>query len=106
MPTKIIHTRIAGFNHHEGAAQRLMAMSASSKKEVRLLLVPEPQNPYDGNAIAVSTTDGLMLGYIPRVDNEGVLKHLRDRDVLVRCFKTPNTFNSIDIVYITGDPLL
>lgn len=101
MPTKIIRTRIAGFNHHEGAAKALIGM----RDNTRLLLVPEPQNPHDMSAIVVSTLTGLMLGYVPAVDNKAVLANLKDRDVLVRCFKTSDTFNSIAITYTTGDPL-
>lgn len=29
-------------------------------------LVPEPENPYDSNAIAVKFEDGVHLGYIPK----------------------------------------
>lgn len=98
---KQIRTRIAGFNHHDGAPKVLMAM----RPQTRLLLVPDPDNPHDDKAIKVMTTMGKMLGYVPKVDNPLVWERLGDRDVLVRCFKTSDTFNSISIQFITGDPL-
>lgn len=98
---KQIRTRIAGFNHHEGATKALTTM----RPQTRLLLVPDPENPHDKNAIKIVTTAGLMLGFVPRVDNAGVWKRIGDKDVLVRCFKTSDTFNSIVIQYETGDPL-
>lgn len=99
--SKVVRTRIAGFNHHDGAAKALMVM----KPRTRLLLVPEPTNPHDANAIRVMSMAGSMLGYIPRVDAVAMAERLRDKDVLVRCFKTEATFNSIEVIYQTGDPL-
>lgn len=98
---KQVRTRIAGFNHHDGAPRALMQM----RSQTRLLLVPEPDNSHDKNAIRIITTAGQMLGYVPKVDNVGVWRHLDDKDVHVRCFKTSDTFNSIIIQYETGDPL-
>lgn len=98
---KQIQTRIAGFNHHDGAPKILMTMRAQS----RLLLVPDPENKFDRHAIKVMTTAGQMLGFVPKVDNQNVMKRIGDKDVLVRCFKTSDTFNSIVIQYEDGDPL-
>lgn len=42
----------------------------------RLLLRAEPANPYDANAVAVHRTGGLMLGYIPRIANEPIVRLL------------------------------
>lgn len=98
---KQIKTRIAGFNHYDGASDALMKMRA----QTRLLLIPQPDNPHDKNAIRIVTTTGLMLGHVPKVDNPGVWERLKDKDVLVRCFKTSDTFNSVVIQYETGDPL-
>ena len=52
---------IAGFKHHEG-------MSIIDELHVGngLTLEPEPQNPYDPNAIKIYADGGFMLGYIPR----------------------------------------
>lgn len=75
------------------------------RPQTRLLLQPEPTNTYDKKAIKVLTTAGQMLGYVPRVDNPLVWERLSDKDVLVRCYKTGDTFNSISIQFSTGDPL-
>jgi hypothetical protein len=96
-----INTRIAGFNHHAGSAERLSKMRTGE----RLLLVPDPGNEHDPNAIKIVTTSGHMLGYVPRVDAPGVLAKLNNPDVLVRCHKSGTSFNSVTITYITGDPL-
>ncbi len=98
---KAIKTRIAGFNNYDGAPGQLMGM----RPQTRLLLKPEPTNPHDKNAIEIYTTSGVKLGYVPRVDNEAVLKRIGDKDVHVRCVKTSDTFNSIQIIYEMGDPL-
>lgn len=98
---KQIKTRVADFNHHEGASKALMTM----RPQTRLLLVPDPENPHDRNAIKIVTTSGLMLGFVPKVDNVGVWERIRDKDTLVRCYKTSDTFNSVSIQYEQGDPL-
>lgn len=98
---KQIKTRIAGFNHHDGASSALTGM----RPMTRLVLRPEPTNPHDKNAIKVMTTSGVMLGYIPKVDNELVLSRLNDKDVHVQAYKSSDTFNSIVLRYIMEDPL-
>ena len=57
---------IAGFQHHDGALA-LGELKASDTLE----LVPERDNPYDAEAIAVKF-HGTMLGYIP-ADSVGPL---------------------------------
>jgi hypothetical protein len=91
---KQIRTRIAGFNHHAGAPAALTGM----RPQTRLVLKPEPANPYDKNAIAIYTTGGLMLGFVPAVDNKLVLEKLGEDGVRVRCVKTSDTFNSIALI--------
>ncbi len=98
--SSFIRTRIAGFNHHKGAAEALMPMKA----ETRLLLVEEPTNPHDKNAVAIVTATGLMLGYVPAVDAPNVKTKMNDKDILVRCYKTAETFNSVRIEFLSGDP--
>jgi len=48
--------------HHEGAVEALDGMGFGDS----LVLVPEPENPYDENAIQVFTLDHILLGYIAR----------------------------------------
>ncbi len=98
---KQVKTRIAGFNHHDGAPDAIMKLRPGT----RLLLKPDPANIHDANAIEIRTTAGLLLGYIPRVDNLAVLERLNDPDVHVRCQKSSDTFNSIVLIYSMGDPL-
>jgi hypothetical protein len=97
-----IKCRIAGFNHHKGSFEWLDKRRVG---EHRVLLMPEPDNKFDKNAIKIITPEGLMLGYVPAVDAAGVLERLADRDVLVRAFKVPRHWNACDIHYITEDPL-
>ena len=52
---------------------RIQALSEGD----RLLLVREPENPYDERAILVQNLEGEKLGYIPRRKNE-VLASLMD----------------------------
>lgn len=98
---KCIRTRIAGFNHYDGAPACLMTM----RPETRLLLQPDPENPHDPKAIKIITTAGRMLGHVPKVDHPRVWECLNDKDVLVRCVKTSETFNSVRIEFHEGDPL-
>jgi len=50
-----------------------------------LVLVREPENPYDCNAIAVKDAAGGMLGYIPAVQAE-ILAVLADRGFVLRAY--------------------
>lgn len=59
-----IRTVVVGGPHHDGALERTQGLILGE----RLLLMREPANPYDKNAVAVMTTDGQKLGYIPRGD--------------------------------------
>ena len=59
----ILITYVAGFEHHDGQT------SAAFAAEQPLVLVPEPKNKYDPNAIAVWSADRrTMAGYVPRDD--------------------------------------
>ena len=53
---------LVGMRHHEGAIEALDGMGFGDA----LQLVPEPENPYDENAIRVFTLDNILLGYIAR----------------------------------------
>lgn len=44
----------------------------------RLTLVPEPQNPYDANAIAVIGPDGRQLGYLSRAVAETISRAMHE----------------------------
>lgn len=71
---------IAGFQYHEGA-------EVLDKLEVgtKLDLVPEFDNPYDPNAIAIKYK-GVHLGYVPRANNRLLAQMLFfGHDDVVRC---------------------
>ncbi len=55
---------IAGFQHHDGAL-----VLEELKAGTNLALVPERDNPYDPEAVAVYFKDA-MIGYIPHTDNQ------------------------------------
>ena len=54
---------VAGFQYHEGM-RREVARTLCEGDTV--LLIREPDNPYDDQAIAVRTKDGHRVGYVPR----------------------------------------
>lgn len=54
---------IAGFQYHEGA-EALSKLKPGTKIDI----VPEFDNPYDSNALALKYK-GKHLGYVPRVSN-------------------------------------
>lgn len=53
---------LVGMRHHEGASEKLETLGFGDPLSLR----PEPENPYDENAIQVFTLDGILLGYIAR----------------------------------------
>ncbi len=57
---------LAGFQYHAGAAlwERLQVGDV-------LALIREPENPHDARAVRVEWR-GVMLGYLPRVENAAV----------------------------------
>lgn len=64
-PSRHIATfHIAGFQRYDGA----LALK-HLKVGTKLKMVPEFDNPYDADAIALYA-DGKKLGYIPRTENE------------------------------------
>ena len=66
-------TQIAGAYYRDSAAQ---ATLAEADRDTPIRLVPEPDNPYDSNAIAVYVEGPVLayhVGYIPRNHCENVL---------------------------------
>lgn len=60
--SNVFITRVVGCRHHMNGPVRLDDLSPGD----RVLFVPEPDNPYDVNAVQVLTVDGHPLGYIRR----------------------------------------
>ena len=77
-PSKHLSTfNVAGFQHWDGAL-----VLSELKPGQSLELTPEPENPYDANALCVSYK-GAKLGYIPRSENEllAILSFYGHKDV-------------------------
>lgn len=98
---QVLRSRVAGFQHHRGATEMLGRMRPGA----RLILARQPDNPHDPNAVRVLSPSSIMLGYVPR-DQAAQVARVMDRGEYVQAFKTPDTFNSFDIVLTMGDPLL
>lgn len=64
------NTLIVGGGYHPGALPR----TSKLKKDEQVLLMREPSNPYDKHAVAVVSTDGVKLGYVPRQEAPVVAK--------------------------------
>lgn len=64
-PVPLFACHVAGFQYYEGP--RLISRLRPGEQ---LTLVREPANPYDDKAIAVYSSAGRKLGYIPRFINE------------------------------------
>ena len=83
---------IAGFQHHDGAL-----VPSKIKAGDVLALVPEPDNPYDPDAVAVKYGD-VMLGYVP-ADSVGplsVMFHYGHGDAF-ECVVIPVSYTHLDV---------
>jgi hypothetical protein len=58
----------------DGINRQKIIRKCKSGEEV--MLVREPDNPYDGDAIAVFRESGEQIGYISKKHNKGLAKHL------------------------------
>ena len=63
-----IEFEIAGITHHADVAMKHLGESMA-------LLVAEPDNPYDPNAIRLMTSDWQLLGYVPRDMTDIIHEH-------------------------------
>lgn len=61
------HTYVAGTSHYQGALKTIAGDHGNSRAEVFCiaLLVPEPNNPHDDQAVRVDI-NGSQVGYLPR----------------------------------------
>jgi len=77
---------LAGFRHYE--APNLWGEIAPGDP---LTLVREPDNPHDPNAVRVEWRT-FKLGYVPRVENEALARHLdRGTPLVARVSKVQST---------------
>lgn len=87
-PTFLIGGRlvnVAGESHYQDALTEIVGDAAASEAQVRhpteAVLVPEPDNPHDANAVRVEI-DGRKVGYLPRAEAVAygpMLRTLADR---------------------------
>ncbi|WP_052507114.1 HIRAN domain-containing protein [Desulfonatronovibrio magnus] len=63
-PVSLFQCHVAGFPYYQGP--KIFSDLQSGQK---LKLLREPNNPHDSKAIAVFTSNGHKLGYIPRTHN-------------------------------------
>ena len=93
-----IWSKIAGFRHHDGAAELLS--SGKIKAGAMLDLKPEPTNEHDPGAIRIEH-GGVLLGYVPRVDNRLVGRAIKS-GLKVTCRKSRLGFNATTIEWSDG----
>lgn len=67
---------VRGVQYLDGAAEAILSLA----KGETLRFVSEPGNPYDREAIVVTTADGFRLGYLPRYLTTYVAEALRSCD--------------------------
>ncbi|HWE35482.1 MAG TPA: HIRAN domain-containing protein [Isosphaeraceae bacterium] len=77
---------------------RVIARSLSVGDRVRIR--PEPENPKDEFAVAVTLTDGRMIGYVPRTDSQDVSGCIDDGGYYVATVKKILTGHSVPIPVI------
>ncbi len=68
---QVIETRVVGVTY-EGRQKTIADMEENEK----ILLVREPDNPFDCNAIAVKRVNGRCIGYLPREKAAGLADKL------------------------------
>lgn len=71
---------VAGVPYHEAADPEVMA---KLKVGERLILRREPENAYDDMAIAIHSSRGEMLGYVPRIQNR-TMARIADQGIALR----------------------
>jgi hypothetical protein len=74
--------RVVGTSHYQEALLELSGRTADDEVRVQkiALFVPEPDNPHDPSAVAV-TIDGCLVGYLSRDENKRWLDVVSGNDV-------------------------
>jgi hypothetical protein len=75
---ELLRAPLAGYSYYQ--ADRVLN---TLNEGTPLVLRREPANPYDRHAVEILTTDGVKLGYIPRVSVRAIARNL-DRGIPVR----------------------
>lgn len=69
---------IAGIRHSSGCEGANCQNRPDLSLSMKLLLVPEPTNEYDANAVQVQTENKHILGYIPRYFSKSISNRLNN----------------------------
>lgn len=76
---------IAGVRHYLGCEGQDCDKALNLEVGNKLKLVPEPQNPYDKNAIKITDSKGNLVGYLPRYYSESVTNIFKEDGVQYNC---------------------
>lgn len=71
----------------------------------RIVFCPEPDNPFDSNAVAVKKENGVLLGYIPRTEAPFVCMLLKSNQKIFGKVSKVNTKRKTVTVTLTGERL-
>lgn len=74
----LFDTFVAGTSYIEGMNELEPYLNIGDKLD----FFREPDNPYDDKAIVIKTSDGVKIGYVPRIDN-AVFSRLMDAGKLL-----------------------
>lgn len=91
---RVLNTRVAGVTF-EGRQQLIEQLDVWEA----VLIVPEPENPYDKNALAVYVAHGSNkhhVGYIPRELASEIAPHLEGESVLAEVCEITGGFQKLD----------
>jgi hypothetical protein len=66
MTIRHIATKVAGASQRNADGSARQTLIAKVRQGERLVLVPEPDNPYDANALKICRSTGEQLGYLNR----------------------------------------
>ena len=70
VPSAEYRTNVVGESNYQPAIWRALGVEPAAEDDrehvLKVVLVHEPTNSYDPNAIAVRSLDGETLGYLPR----------------------------------------
>lgn len=94
MSTRTIMTKVAGVTYN---GRQEIISQLTGKEAVKI--VPEPDNPYDANALAIHVAYALEmrhLGYIPKELAQMFAPLLEGEDVIGRIFEITGGFQKWD----------
>lgn len=69
---------VAGARHHMPCCGEECTKKIDIKENEKLILCLEPENPYDENAVIITTSNNQVIGYIPRYYSKQVTKMIKD----------------------------